>query len=139
MRRQPRSLPSEPTTRDLAAQVLVQGAGLLGQEVALAKAELGAKARQAGMGAAMLAAAGLLGLTSWLVLVAAAVAAVALALPVWAAALIVFAALAAPAGGIALLAGRRLSRFTPPLELTTESLRRDLHEIRERAASDGQR
>ena len=139
MRRQPQQMPSEPATHELAAQVLVQGAGLLGQEFALAKAELLAKARQAGTGAAMLATAGLLGLTSWLVLVAAAVAGVALALPVWAAALVIFVILAASSGGIALFAGRRLSRVTPPLPLTTESLRRDLAEIRERAARDGQR
>lgn len=133
MREQPQSS-REPTTRELAAQVAVQGAGLLGQELALAKAELMARARQAGVGATLLAAAGVLGASAWLVLLAAAVAGVAVALPVWAAALIMGGALATLGGGIALIAGRRLHRAVPPLPLTTESVRQDLAEIKERAA-----
>lgn len=124
--------PHEPTTRELAAQAAVQTAGLVGQEIALAKAELLAKARQAGAGAVLLAAAGLLGTTAWLTLVAAAIAGIAVALPVWASALIMGGALGSAAGGIALIAGRRLRRAGPPLPLTTESLRRDLALVRER-------
>ncbi|MBO0776491.1 MAG: phage holin family protein [Actinobacteria bacterium] len=132
MREESQAPRREPTTRELAAQVAVQGAGLLGQELALAKAELVARARQAGVGATMLAVAGLLGGSAWLILLAAAVAGVAVALPVWASALIIGGALAALAGSIALIAGRRLARTNPPLPLTTDSLRRDVAEIRGR-------
>ncbi len=134
MRQEPRPPTREPTTRELAAQVAVQGAGLLGQEFALAKAELLARARQAGAGATMLAVAGLLGVSAWLVLLAAAVAGVAVALPVWASALILGGALGMGAGGLALIAGRRLARTKPPLPLTTESVRQDLAEIKARTS-----
>lgn len=132
MREEPQAPPREPTTRELAAQAAVQGAGLLGQELALAKAELLARARQAGAGVTMLAVAGLLGGSAWLILLAAAVAGVAVALPVWASALILGGALAALAGSIALFAIRRLARTKPPLPLTTDSVRRDVAEIKER-------
>ena len=132
MRQEPRPSTREPTTRELAAQAAVQGAGLLGQELALAKAELLARARQAGAGVTMLAVAGVLGISAWLVLLAAAIAGVAVALPVWASALILGAALGLGAGGLALIAGRRLARTNPRLPLTTESVRRDLAEIKAR-------
>ncbi len=132
MRQESRASAREPTTRELAAQAAVQGAGLLGQELALAKAELLARARQAGVGVSMLAVAGLLGASAWLVLLVAAIAGVAVALPVWASALILGGALGTGAGGLALLAGRRLARTRPPFPLTTESVRQDLAEIKAR-------
>jgi hypothetical protein len=112
---------------------MVQMGGLLGQEVALAKAELRAHARHLGMGGSMLATASFLGGTAWLVMLAAAIAGIAVVLPVWAAALIVGGALALAGGGIAAIGGRRLARAMPPLPVTTESVRRDLKELRERA------
>jgi hypothetical protein len=124
----------EPATRELAARVAVQGAGLLRQEIALAKAELLAKARQAGAGAVLLTAAGVLGITAWLVVVAAAIAGMAVALPVWAAALIMAGVLGSAGGGIALIAGKRLGQAVPPLPLTAESVRDDLALVRERTA-----
>ncbi len=132
--RQEQQPPREPTTRELAAQAAVQGAGLLGQELALAKAELLARARQAGMGVTMLAVAGGLGISAWLVLLVAAIAGVAVALPVWASALILGGALGLGAGGLALIASRRLARTSPPLPLTTESVRQDLAEIKARTS-----
>ena len=134
MRQEPPPSTREPTTRELAAQAAVQGAGLLGQELALAKAELLARARQAGAGVTMLAVAGVLGVSAWLVLLAAAIAGVAVALPVWASALILGGALGMGAGGLALIAGRRLARTKPPLPLTTESVRQDLAEIKARTS-----
>jgi membrane protein implicated in regulation of membrane protease activity len=115
-------LSSEPTTRELAAQVAVQGAGLLG------------KGRQAGAGAVLLSAAAMLAGSAWLLLLAAAIAGIAVALPVWAAALLIAAALGAAGGLLALIATRRLRRARPGLPLTAESLRQDLAEIRERTS-----
>ena len=127
------SSPHQPSSSELAAEAVVQMGGLLGQEIALARAELRAHARHLGVGGTMLAASGLVGVTAWLILLAAAVAGIAVALPVWAAALIVGGGLAILGGGIAAAGGIRLSRAMPPLPMTTESVRRDLTELRERA------
>ena len=134
MSQQAPSAAREPAAHELAAQFVVQVAGLLGQEIALARAELRAKARQFGTGTALFSVAAVLGLTAWLTVVAGAVAGISVALPVWAAALIVGGALGLLASGALALGGRRLSRAYPPLPLTTSSIRSDLAEIRERAS-----
>jgi predicted tellurium resistance membrane protein TerC len=131
------SSPREPSASRLAAQGMVQMAGLVGQEFALAKAELRAQSRQLGIGGSLVAGAGFLGVSAWLVMLAAAVAGIAVVLPVWAAALIVGGALGLGGGAIAVFGGRRLARAMPPLPITTESVRRDLREIKEMARSDG--
>ena len=112
MRREPLAPPSQ-SAGQLAAELGVRTATLVGQEFALAKAELRATARTAGTGATLLGAAGALGVSAWLVLLAAAVAGLAVVLPVWAAALIVFGVLALPAGLLAVLAARWLARARP--------------------------
>ena len=81
----------------------------------------------------MLGTGALLGLTGWLALVAAVIAAIAVALPVWAAALIVGGFLVLVAGGVAARGGRRLSGMEP-LTMTAESIRQDVQEVKERAA-----
>jgi Putative Actinobacterial Holin-X, holin superfamily III len=86
------------TARELAGQLGDQVARLVRSEVALARAELFAAARQAVLGGTMLTAAGVVGVGGWLALIAAAIAAIAAGLPVWAAALITGAALLA--GGL---------------------------------------
>jgi Putative Actinobacterial Holin-X, holin superfamily III len=134
MSQQAPSVTREPPAHELAAQFVVQVAGLLGQEVALARAELGANARNMGTGTALFSVAAVLGLSAWLALVAGTIAGIAVALPVWAAALIVAGGLGLLASGILALAGRRMSRAFPPLPLTTDSIRRDLAEMKERAA-----
>jgi Flp pilus assembly protein TadB len=121
------------SARELAGQLGGQVPQLLRDELALARAELFARARQAALGGGMFAAAALLGLTGWLVLVAAGIAGTAIVLPVWAAALIVGGVLLLTGGVIAARAARRLSRGVPPLPLTADSIRRDVREIRERA------
>lgn len=123
----------EPTTRELSAQLVVQLAELAGQEVALAKAELYATARKAGAGLVLGMVAGLLGFTAWLTFVAAAIAGIAVALPAWAATLIIGGGLAALGGVLGLMAARRLSAVSSPMPLTTDSVVRDLREIREKA------
>jgi len=114
----------------LAAQFGVQAAALAGQEVALAKAELRATARQAVRGGIPLTVAAVLGASAWLTGLAAAVLGVSEALPPWAAALVITAGLAALSGVLALLGGRRLARINPGLPLTAESIRQALRELR---------
>ncbi len=116
----PKSLPLAELGTRLAGQL----SRLVRQELALARAELFARGRQAVLGGGLLAMAATLALGASAVLIAAAVMGVAEALPAWAAALIVGGALLALAG-LLFLAGRaRLARATPPLPLTTASIRR---------------
>lgn len=117
------------TTRELTSRLGEQLSTLARTEIALAKAELFARGRQAVMGGGLFAAAGVLGLGGYLALVAAAIAGVSVALPVWASALIVGAALTALAGGLALIGRRRMTRSMPPLQMTADTVRRDLAEL----------
>lgn len=113
----------EMTTRELTVQLGEQLSRLLKEETALAKAELFASARKSVLSGAMLTAAAVVGGTCWLVMVAAAIAGIAVGLPVWAATLIIGGALAVIAGALALIGIRRLPRTPPPLQLTIGSIR----------------
>ena len=122
----------------LATQLTEQVARLARAEFALARAELFARGRQAVMGGGLFGAAAVVGLAGWLALVAAAVAGIAEALPVWASALIVGAALTAIAGALALAGRARMRRGMPPLAMTTASVRRELHELTVHVSPNGQ-
>ena len=102
---------------------------LLGQETALARAELRMTARQAVGGGILLAAAVALGGSAWLAFLAAMILGIGVALPWWAAALITGGGLAALGAALAALAVRRLSRVPRGLPVATESLREDLREL----------
>lgn len=117
------------TARELTAQLGDQLGRLIKDEAMLAKAELFASARQSVLGGGMLTVAMIVGMTSWLAMVTAAIAGIAAGLPVWAAALIVGGVLAVSAGTLALLGIRRLSRGMPPLQLTTGSIRASLGDL----------
>jgi hypothetical protein len=110
---------------------------LVHAELALARAELFARSRQAVLGGGLFAAAALVALGGWLALVAAAVAGIGEALPVWASALIVGAALTAIAAVLALAGRSRLKRGMPPLPETADSVRTDLRELTRRPAPNG--
>jgi putative superfamily III holin-X len=117
------------SVRELTVRLGEQLSRLVNEEKALAKAELFASARQAAVGSGLLGSAGVVGHTAWLAMAAAAVAGIAIVLPVWAAALIVGGVLAAIAAVLAALGRRRLRRGSPPLRMTTESVRKDLAEL----------
>jgi hypothetical protein len=117
------------TTGELTIQLGDQVSRLVKEEMALAKAELFASARQSVLGGGMLGAAAVAGFTCWLAMVAAAIAGIAAGLPAWAAALIVGGALGAAAGLLTLLGTRRLARGTPPLKLTIDSIRDELSDL----------
>jgi Putative Actinobacterial Holin-X, holin superfamily III len=122
-----------PRTSRLAAQVLVQGAELVGEEVALARAELRANARPAVRGGLLLGAGAVAAGVGGLTLLATVISAISLALPVWAATLIVGGALAALGGALAAAGRKRLTRVIPGLPMTSQSIREDLRELREAA------
>lgn len=126
-----RSLP------ELISALAEQVSRLVRAELTLARAELFASARQAVLGGGLLSTAAVVGFTAWLVMVAAAIAGIAEGLPVWASALIVGGVLAATAGVLALLGRARLARGMPPLPLTTDTVRREMHELTGRPSPDG--
>jgi predicted phage tail protein len=120
------------TTGELTARLGEQLSQLVRDEIALAKAELAVSTRQAVLGAGMLGGAAVCAVAGLAVMIAAAVAAVALKLPTWAAALIVGGAFLVVAGVVALLAIRRLSRGFPPLKETTDTIRGDVTVLKSR-------
>jgi len=100
-------------------------------ELELAKVELTAKARNAGLGAGLIG--GGVGL-AWYgvgVLIAAAVLGLAVALPAWLAALLVGVALLLIAGALAMVGRSRLQRAVPPVPVEAmNSVRADVDRIR---------
>jgi uncharacterized membrane protein YqjE len=112
---------------DLAKELSGQVSTLVRQEVALAKAEVSEKGKKAGVGACMFGGAGVAGLlmlgslTAFLVLV------LHLAMPAWAAALIVTALWGAVAGVLALQGRTKLKEMGKPVpEQTIETVKEDL-------------
>ncbi|SDD55683.1 phage holin family protein [Nocardioides lianchengensis] len=86
---------------------------LVRSEVRLAQAELTQKGKAAGLGLAGFGAAGLLALYGLGAFLAAGIAALALVLPVWAAALIVGGAVFLVAGALALFGKKEIAQATP--------------------------
>ncbi|MFF3843726.1 phage holin family protein [Streptomyces sp. NPDC002328] len=119
---------------ELVGQASEQLSRLVRQELALAKEELAEKGRRAGRGGGMLGGAGAFAYAGLLALSGTGVAALSLALPVWAAALIVTAVLFAIAAVLAVTGRRQLRRAAPPTpEEAIGSVKADVEEIRERA------
>ncbi|HWE08469.1 MAG TPA: phage holin family protein [Solirubrobacteraceae bacterium] len=119
---------------ELLKQLSEQTATLVRQELELAKVELTAKGREAGVGAGMFGAAGMLGLYAVGALTAAAILALSLAMTGWLAALIVAAVYGAIAGGLALNGKGRVSRGVPPTpEQTIQTVKEDVQYTRKRA------
>jgi uncharacterized membrane protein YqjE len=117
----------EQSTGDLVKQLTQQVSTLVRQEVELAKVEMADKGKKAGVGIGMFGGAGvaaLLGLgalTAFLILV------LDLAMPAWAAALIVGVIWAAVAGVLALQGREKVKEVGTPLpEETTESVKEDV-------------
>lgn len=125
---------AELSTGELVGRLGEQVSRLVRDELALATDELKEKGKQAGGGAAL---GGAAGVTAWFgvaALVIAAIAALALVLPVWAAALIVGAVLLLIAGVLGLIGMRKIKRATPPVpEQAMRSTRRDIEAIKEGA------
>ena len=84
-------------------------------EIELAKSELASKGRNAALGIGLFVAAALGGLTFFAALVTAAILAVALAVPGWAAALVVAGFFALLAGACVLIGAKCLRSAVPPL------------------------
>jgi hypothetical protein len=135
---------SEPSLSDRPIAELVrrlsdQTTMLVRQELDLAKAELAAKGKQAGVGAGLFGAAGVLGLYAVGALTACLILALSLVLAGWLAALVVAVVYGAIAGGLALAGKARVQKGVPPVpERTVESVKEDVQWTKQRA-KDGRR
>jgi membrane protein len=126
-----RQRPAAELVRDLSTQVST----LVRQELELAKVELAAKGKQAGIGAGMFGGAGLLALYGVGAVVAAAILALSTAIAGWLAAIIVAVVLFAVAGVLALLGKQRAQRAAPPVpEQTLETIEEDVRFTKEHVA-----
>ena len=125
--------PANATTGELITRLSTQLSELVRGEIALAKAELAQKGKRAGIGAGLAGAAGVLALYGVGALITTVIAALALVLPVWAAALIVAVVIFIVAGVLGLLGKNQIQRATPPVpESTVESIKRDVATVSER-------
>jgi hypothetical protein len=117
----------ERSVGDLVRLANEQFVTLVRHELDFAKAEMTAKAKRAGLGAGLFGFAGVISLYALGVLVAAAVLGLALALPGWAAALVVAGGLLLIAGIAATVGRSRLRSATPAMPAeSVRGLREDL-------------
>jgi uncharacterized membrane protein YqjE len=124
---------------ELLRQLSDQTATLVRQELDLAKVELTEKGKQAGIGAGMFGAAGVVGLYALGALTAAVILALSLAMSGWLAALIVAVVYGAVAGVLALTGKSRVERGVPPTpEQTVQTVKEDVAVARE-AVKEGRR
>jgi len=128
--------PQEPSLGELLGGLVGNMQDLIRGEVGLAKQELKEEAKQAGVGAGMLAGAGVMALVGLIFVGLTATYALTLVLPGWAAALIV-AALFLIVGFVLYSLGRqRLQRIDPVPRQSIESLKEDTEWIKQQVSSD---
>ncbi len=131
------SADSRLSDRSIAAllkQLSDQTTTLARREVDLAKAELVAKGKQAGLGAGMFGGATMFGLYALGALTACVILALATAMTAWLAALIVAAVYAVIAGVMALAGKTKVEKGVPPVpEQTVETVKEDVELAKQRA------
>ncbi len=119
---------------ELTRELTDQSSRLAQKEIELAKAELSAKGRQAGIGLGAFGGAGLVAVLALGGLVATVILLLATAMTAWLAALIVTVVLFAVAGILALLGKSKVEKATPPVpEQTIETVKADVAEAKTRA------
>jgi uncharacterized membrane protein YqjE len=126
------TLQTKPTA-ELVKDISDHATRLVRSEIELAKAELAAKGKQAGIGAGMFGGAGLFALFGFGAVTAAAIAALSTAMATWLAALIVAVVYFAIAGIVALLGKRRVKHATPLApERAIDSTKQDIETTKAR-------
>jgi MFS family permease len=127
---------TEQSVAELTRQLTDQTTRLVRAEVELAKAELAAKGKRAGIGAGMFGGAGVVGLYALGALTAAAILALSTAMAGWLAALIVAVIYAAVAGVLALTGKSQVQSATPPVpEGAVQSVKEDVEWTKQRVKS----
>ncbi|WP_197503471.1 phage holin family protein [Mycobacterium sp. E740] len=116
---------------ELMSQLSTQTSRLIRDEMRLAQKEFQESAKHAGIGAGLFSIAGLFAFFGAATLIAAAVAALALVLDVWAAALIVAAVLFVIAGVTALMGRKQAQEVTPAAPKTVETVKADIQELKD--------
>jgi uncharacterized membrane protein YqjE len=122
---------SELSTPQLLTRLSEQTSALVRAEMRLAQAEIRESAKHAGLGAGLFGGAGVFAWFGFGALVAAAILALDLVLPTWAAALIVAGALFGVAGVAALAGKKQVSEVAPPVQESAESLKHDVRTVQE--------
>lgn len=127
-------VPSDRSVPELMRELSDQTATLVRQELDLAKAEVAAKGKKAGLGAGMFGGASVFGVYALGALTACAILALATAMAGWLAALIVAAVYGLIAGVLALSGAKNVKRGVPPTpEQTVESVKEDVEWTKLRA------
>ena len=121
---------------ELMRELAQETGTLVRQELALARAEVTRSARRTGIGIGELGGAALIALFALACLTVCAIAALALAMPVWLAALIVAAVYGAAAAFLGLSGKRQITRAMPPApEQTIETVKEDVEWAKTRISS----
>jgi len=123
-------------TGELLRQLSQQTTDLVRQEIELAKAELGAKGKQAGLGAGMFGGAGLFGAGAFAALTTTIIVALDQAMALWLAALIVTVVYGIVAAVLAQRGKQQVQAVGAPVpEQTTESVKEDVQWAKTRMRS----
>lgn len=125
---------ADASVGELMSQLSAQTSRLVRDELRLAQKEFQEAAKHAGIGAGLLSVAGLFAVLGLATVIAAAVAALSLVLPVWAAALIVALVLFIIAGIAAMVSKKQAEEVTPAAPRTAETVKADIREIKDRAS-----
>ncbi|MFI6808056.1 phage holin family protein [Streptomyces luteogriseus] len=125
---------SQEPVGDLVQRASQQLTELVRGEMRLAQAEMKEKGKRYGKGGGLFGGAGLVGFLTLQALVATAIAALAVPLPVWAAVLIVTAVLGAITAVLAMTGKKEVSQAAPPApQQTVDGVKADVAEIKESA------
>lgn len=123
--------PAEPTTPQLITRLSEQTSALVRAEMQLAQAEIRQSVKHAGLGAGLFGGAGVFAWFGFGALVAAAILALDLVLPAWAAALIVAGVLFLVAAVAALAGKKQATEVAPPMQTSADSVKHDVRTVQE--------
>jgi Flp pilus assembly protein TadB len=121
----------DASVSELMTQLSSRTSRLVRDEMRLAQKEFQESAKHTGIGAGLFSVAGLLAFFGVASLIATAVAALSLVLPVWAAALIVGAALLLAAGIASLIGKKQVQQVPPGAQHVVASVKKDIDEVKE--------
>jgi hypothetical protein len=122
---------TEASISELITDLSAQTSRLLRDEMRLAQKEFVDSAKHAGLGAGLISVAGLLAVFGVASVVTAAIGALSLVLPLWAAALIVALLLFAAAGIAGLVSKKQLEQASPTPEKTVANVKQDIHAVKD--------